>query len=198
MIEFENVDFAYVGGSTVLDGLRWALPSAGVVCLIGPSGCGKTTLLRLLAGLERPLAGRIDGLSSVRPSMVFQEDRLLPWETVLQNATAEHTARGRQRAAGWLDRLGLESHHQVFPSELSGGMRRRVAIARALAAPHDLLLLDEPFTGLDEVTWRKAAGQIVQASVGRLVVLATHLAAQAEAMGATQVHLAGPPLVIVR
>ncbi len=194
MPALERVCFGYDPGRPVLEEFSLRLPETGAVCLTGPSGCGKTTLLRLLAGLETPQRGTIAGLAGLRVAVVFQEDRLLPWETAWQNAVTSPDAGGRRRAAEWLHRLGLGESVGVRPVDLSGGMRRRVAIARALAAVPDLLLLDEPFTGLDEDTWRRAAGLIAEAGTGRLTVLVTHLAEQAAALGAPVVRLDGPPL----
>jgi len=193
---FEGVDFGYHPGHELLRSFDLALPETGVVALLGPSGCGKTTLLRLLAGLERPLAGGVVGVGDRRVAMVFQEDRLLPWETAAQNATGSPDA--GEDAVAELAALGLGSDASRYPEELSGGMKRRVAIARALAAPHDLLLLDEPFTGLDEGAWQAAADRIRADATGRLVVLVTHLPDQATAVAATVVRLAGPPLRVVR
>jgi NitT/TauT family transport system ATP-binding protein len=194
MPSFEQVDFAYTAGRLVLEGFSLELPDRGVVCLVGPSGCGKTTLLRLAAGLESPHAGRISGFQGRRAAMVFQEDRLLPWETTRQNAT---TTPSSDRATEWLVALGLGDSLDRRPGELSGGMARRVAIARALAAPHDLLLLDEPFSGLDEDTWRGAVQRILATEEGGLTLLVTHVLDQALAMGATVVRLQGLPLRVV-
>lgn len=180
MLRCERIRFGYDPGRPVLADFSLDLPAAGLAVLTGPSGCGKTTVLRLLAGLEEPQAGEIIGREGRRVSMVFQEDRLLPWESALDNAVT--TADGRERAAAYLERLGLDGDAHRLPAELSGGMRRRVAIARALAADHDLLLLDEPFTGLDEPAWRQAAQLIAEVSAGRPVVLVTHLSAHAEAL----------------
>lgn len=180
MLRCERIRFGYDPEHPVLTDFSLDLPEAGLVVLTGPSGCGKTTLLRLLAGLEDPQAGVIAGREAHRVSMVFQEDRLLPWESALANAVT--TADGRERASEYLTRLGLDGDQHRLPAELSGGMRRRVAIARALAADHDLLLLDEPFTGLDEPAWRQAATLIAEVCAGRLVVLVTHLSAHAEAL----------------
>jgi NitT/TauT family transport system ATP-binding protein len=189
----DRVDFAYDLARPVLAGFSLELPATGAVCLTGPSGCGKTTLLRLLAGLETPQGGTITGLGS-RVAMVFQEDRLLPWETAWQNAVTTPDPDATERARDWLRRLGLADSLHVRPSGLSGGMRRRVALARALAAEPDLLLLDEPFTGLDEPSWRSAAELIAGSGAGRLTVLVTHLPDQAAALGAPVVRLTGPPL----
>jgi NitT/TauT family transport system ATP-binding protein len=189
----DRVDFAYDPARPVLSGFSLELPEAGAVCLAGPSGCGKTTLLRLLAGLETPQSGTVVGLGGRRVAMVFQEDRLLPWETAWQNAVTTPDAGARERAADWLRRLGLADSLHVRPADLSGGMRRRVALARALAAEPEILLLDEPFTGLDEFSWRSAADEVAAAGV-RLIVLTTHLPEQAAALGAPTVRLSGPPL----
>lgn len=194
MLSFDRVDFGYPQAAMVLRQFSLALPARGVVCLVGPSGCGKTTALRLLAGLETPLAGTVRGRRGLRVSMVFQEDRLLPWESVVENAITDRTPQHRAEALSWLQALGLDDHLDARVTDLSGGMRRRVALARALAAPHDVLLLDEPFTGLDEPTWRSAAERITAVCPNRLVVMTTHLIQQAEAMGAEVIPLIPVPL----
>ena len=189
-VAMKNVSFAY-DAVTVCEHLSWRLPDAGVVCLWGPSGCGKTTLLRLLAGLEKPSAGAVEGVGRV--SMVFQEDRLLPWLTALENVTlteAEETA-----ARDTLRALGLTDEEMAaLPRQLSGGQQRRVALARALAADSEILLLDEPFNGLDENTWQSVVPLIAAYRKTRPVVLVTHIREQAEALGAEMVPLSGIPL----
>ncbi len=191
----ERIGFGYDPARPVLADFSLDLPETGTVCLLGPSGCGKTTLLRLLAGLVVPQSGRITGLDGRRSAVVFQEDRLLPWETAWQNAVTRPDPGQRERARDWLVRLGLGESLHVRPGELSGGMKRRVAMARALATQADLLLLDEPFTGLDEPAWRQAADLVAGAAgTDRLTVLVTHLPGQAAALGATVVRLDGPPL----
>jgi len=130
------------------------------VALLGPSGCGKSTLLRLLAGLADPTAGRIDWQGSTRPELgfVFQEPTLMPWATVLRNVTLPLELAGMRRRAAeerareWIVRVGLEGFEQAYPRTLSGGMRMRVSIARALVTRPEVLLLDEPFAALDEIT----------------------------------------------
>jgi len=142
------------------------------VCLKGVSGCGKTTVIRLLAGLETPDSGSVELSGDPQVSMVFQENRLLPWKTALENITVagadEHTA------MAWLERLGLDGEQHKLPAELSGGMRRRVAIARALANPGQLYLLDEPIQGLDDGTAGRALEEMSRALEGRTVVLVSH------------------------
>lgn len=188
-VTFENVSFAY-GNTSVLKHVNWRLPTSGVVCLWGASGCGKTTALRLLAGLEKPHGGKINGVGHV--SMVFQEDRLLPWRTALENVTLTGAGEGRTREL--LALLGLTDEEMAaYPDHLSGGQQRRVALARALAAESDILLLDEPFNGLDEGTWQDVVRLIRRVAESRPVVLVTHIPEQVLALDATVVHLGDTP-----
>ena len=188
-IGLNHVSFAY-DKTVVLQDVTWHLPPHGVVCLWGPSGCGKTTLLRLLAGLEKPQTGRIDGIGRV--SMVFQEDRLLPWRTALENVTTV----GADEDASYrlLSALGLSAEElHALPAHLSGGQQRRVALARALAVQSDVLLLDEPFNGLDEDRWQDVVPLILAAAESRPVVMVTHIREQVQALNATVVHLTEAP-----
>ena len=186
----KNLSFAY-GNTPVLQDVTWQLPDHGVVCLWGPSGCGKTTLLRLLAGLEQPQSGTVEGVRRV--SMVFQEDRLLPWMSVLQNVMV--TGAEEYVARHYLLSVGLtEVELYALPKQLSGGQQRRVALARALAVKSDMLLLDEPFNGLDEDTWQNVVPQILSYARHKPVVLVTHIREQAEALGATLIPMAAIPL----
>lgn len=189
-ITMKNVTFAY-GTTHICEGLSWTLPETGAVCLWGASGCGKTTLLRLLAGLEKPQIGVIEP-SGYRVSMVFQEERLLPWLTVRQNAALACDDAARIDAL--LDAVGLADYADSTPDAISGGQQRRVALARALAADSDLLLLDEPFTGLDEETKALVLPLIREAANTHPVVLVTHIAAEAEALNAAIIPLDGLPL----
>ena len=186
-----NVNFSY-GKTPVCRDLSWRLPERGVVCLWGPSGCGKTTLLRLLAGLEKPAAGTVLRPAAGRISMVFQEDRLLPWMTALENVMLPGA--DPETASAVLTRLGLGEALHSLPPQLSGGQQRRVAIARALASPADLLLLDEPFNGLDEASWRQVVPDILAQAEKKPVVLVTHVRQHAEALGARILELDAAPL----
>ncbi|MBQ4612188.1 MAG: ATP-binding cassette domain-containing protein [Clostridia bacterium] len=188
-IAMHDIHFAY-GDKVICDKLNWALPKTGVVCLWGASGCGKTTLLRLLVGLEKAQSGTVDAPSAV--SMVFQEDRLLPWKTVWENASL--ACADAVRVATLLETVGLADHRDRYPNELSGGQQRRVALVRALAAESELLLLDEPFNGLDEQAQKTVLPLIKAVAATRPVVLVTHIAAQAEALGAAVIELKGTPL----
>ncbi len=179
MIELKNVSFSY-GDKAVLNRLSLAIPPQARIALMGPSGCGKTTLLRLIMGLEKPQKGQI--LNRPHPvAAVFQEDRLLKHLTVLENtALAEGDT---AKAAEILSELGLGDELQSSPASLSGGMRRRVAIARALCTPSRLLILDEPFNGLDEQTKAHTAKVILKHWQGAILAV-THLQEEAELLGA--------------
>ena len=188
-VKFEKVSFSY-GATKVLQQVDWQVPDKGVLCLWGPSGCGKTTALRLLAGLARPTSGKVSGVNRV--AMVFQEDRLLPWRSALENVTL--VGADDVTARDLLSALGLtEEEMAALPAHLSGGQQRRVALARALAAECDLLLLDEPFNGLDEGTWQDVVPLIRQAAQKRPVVLVTHIREQVLALDAAVVHLGEAP-----
>ena len=163
------------GENRVLDRLSWTFPGGQISCVQGPSGCGKTTLLRLIAGLEAPDSGEIRGADGKKISAVFQENRLL------ENLTAEKnillTAKpgfARTDARALLDELGLPDAAQRRVRELSGGMQRRVAVARSLAADYELLLLDEPLTGLDGETRLQVLRRIQANLKGRTAIWITH------------------------
>lgn len=137
------------GEKTVLDRFSLNIPDRGVTALTGPSGCGKTTLLRVLAGLERPQGGSIEGITPRDTAILFQDDRLLPWRTVEQHLTDVLPRERRGEAPALLALAELEGEEASLPAALSGGMGRRLALARCLALPARLYLLDEPFAGVD-------------------------------------------------
>ena len=134
------------GDKAVLSRFSLTLPDRGITALSGPSGCGKTTLLRVMAGLER--GGGTVSLPG-RAALLFQEDRLLPWLTAEQNIAAVLPRPLRSEAGRFLALTELEEEGGAYPGELSGGMGRRLSLARALALGREVLLLDEPFTGVD-------------------------------------------------
>jgi NitT/TauT family transport system ATP-binding protein len=165
MIRFSEIEKSYVRQNTgrieqVLRGFDLEIEAGELVALVGPSGVGKTTLLHIAAGLERPDGGRIDtgaGELPVRLGMVFQQPRLLDWRTVKANVELVAKAAGRTTATAvdLLTQVGLRDHLDAFPAALSGGQRQRVAIARAFSIEPEILLLDEPFSALDELTARR-------------------------------------------
>lgn len=168
MIEAKGLRLRF-GDKEVIQDLSFSLPAEGVFAIRGNSGTGKTTLLRLLAGLIPPSAGSVTGLSDTRIGVVFQQDRLLPWRTAIENVAEVSDG---ERAAALLAKLGLSDAMDLYPRELSGGMARRVAIARAMAYSDEALFLDEPFTGLDETAKEAAAALLKEAA--RLIVMVSH------------------------
>lgn len=179
-IRIEHLTKSY-GAHAALKNFSATLSLEGVTVLRGVSGAGKTTLFRLMLGLETPDEGTITGMEQKKPAVVFQEDRLLPWATALENVSL---VADKTRAEQALSRLGLCDNLCQLPRELSGGMKRRVAIARAIAYQGDILFLDEPFTGLDEENKQIAAGALMDANVP--IVVITHDDAEAELFGPHQ------------
>jgi len=164
MIALKGIGKRFANGTEALRDLSFSVAEGEFVSLLGPSGCGKSTALRLVAGLLEPDTGHIR-FSQERPEIgfVFQEPTLMPWADALTNTRLpldlKHVSRsdGNARAIAALKRVGLAGFEQAYPRELSGGMKMRVSLARALAAQPKLLLLDEPFAALDEIT-RNALG----------------------------------------
>lgn len=185
-IEIHDV-FKSFGDKKALEGISTVFPGGSVSCIMGESGCGKTTLLNILLGLSRPDSGSISGLPSLA-SAVFQEDRLCVDFSVRTNVRI--TARAGttpQDISLALAALGLEGNEKTPVRELSGGMKRRVALARALLADGELIILDEPFTGLDEANRDAAAEFILNNRRGRTVIFVTHDKSDIARMGAVKV-----------
>ena len=193
------------GRLPVLDGLSFAVAQGEFLCLVGPSGCGKTTLMRLIAGLERPTTGRVRlaGEDVARPrravGIVFQEPTLMAWRTVEANVALplEVDGHGRQEARrearGLLNLVGLSGFEQVHPAQLSGGMAQRVALARALIHDPRILLLDEPFGALDALTRERMGRELLRIWRARrkTVVMVTHSVSEAVFL-ADRVLVLGP------
>jgi NitT/TauT family transport system ATP-binding protein len=166
-IAIRGVSRTFPGGVEAIRNLDLNVAAGEFVAILGPSGCGKSTLLRIIAGLDRPTAGEIwyhdtayerFGEHLPRTAFVFQDAHLLPWRTVLRNValplelwkkSGEH-CEARARAA--IEQVGLSDAIDRYPAQLSGGMRMRASLARALVNDPELLLLDEPFAALDEIT----------------------------------------------
>lgn len=149
---------------TVLEHVNFSVDNDEFVCLVGPSGCGKSTILRIIAGLEKADSGEIlfHGQPQTAPNpkitMIFQLFGLLPWKTALENVEVPLEVHGMKKEArvktamNYLTMVGLEGFENTYPHDLSGGMKQRVGIARALALQPEVLLMDEPFSSLDELT----------------------------------------------
>ena len=182
MIDINKITFAY-GDKTILRDYTLHVGKGERICLFAPSGSGKTTLLRLIAGLEQPDSGEIK--LGGRVNYLFQEDRLLPWLTITENLTLVGADKARAREV--LGQVGLEEYDK-YPDELSGGMRRRVAIARSVCAGGDILLLDEPFTGLDAGLRDTCAELLKREFADAAVIMITHDREDAEFMGAEIVN----------
>ena len=184
MLELKNVSLAF-GDKTVFSGLNLRLDAGERCAVMGPSGCGKTSLLRLAAGLLTASAGTVTrGTTEV--AVCFQEPRLLPWRTAAENVNLvlSDSAATIPAAEAWLSRLGLDaSAARQYPAELSGGMQQRSALARTLAQRGELLLLDEPFKALDEALREQVIRLVSAESAGAAVLLVTHDAREAEALG---------------
>ena len=138
-----------------LDRLDLTVEEGEFLCLVGPSGSGKTTLLRILAGLDRGFTGQLRLPPALHSAIVFQEPRLMPWLTVLDNmllVAGPGDAAARERTLALLEEVDIAGFADAYPGQLSGGMQRRVALARALLVAPELLLMDEPFVSLDMPT----------------------------------------------
>jgi NitT/TauT family transport system ATP-binding protein len=165
MVIARNLDRVFAGGLAALEALNFEIARGAFVAIVGPSGCGKSTLLRIVAGLLEPTGGELvvkrnvdaAGREAV-PAFVFQDPTLLPWRRVDGNTSLPlelqrlPRAEIRQRVADALQLVGLEHYAHLFPRQLSGGMRMRASIARALVTSPELLLMDEPFAALDEIS----------------------------------------------
>jgi len=196
-IRIENLTVGYDGNILFKD-YNLTLPGSGCVCFFGASGSGKTTLLRVIAGMKKPLAGSVSfEWQSEKPApqdsvrireertaaaiaCVFQEDRLIPWLTALENVAfvirskSPKTKKADETAGKCLEAVGLEDAAGQYPRQLSGGMKQRVNIARALAFDAPVILLDEPFKGLDDAIKEKIIRLFLDLKKERLILLVTH------------------------
>ncbi len=185
ILTLREVDKTFNGGVVALRRMNMTVGEGDFISLLGPSGCGKSTALRLIAGLMRPTLGRIDWEGGAGPDdlgVVFQEPTLMPWATVAQNVWLPFRLRGKSlratlpRIREVLALVGLEKFEDAYPRELSGGMKMRVSIARALATGPRLILMDEPFAALDEITRQRLNDDLLalKAQLGATVIFVTH------------------------
>jgi len=180
----------------VLSDFSLRLPEHGIIGLSGPSGCGKTTFLHIMAGLIEPDSGSITGLAGKKTGVVFQEDRLLPWLTAQENI--DLIVKNSTLTQQWLDAIQLSDKADSYPSELSGGMKRRLALARALAFDCDLLLMDEPFQGLDEMLKETLYPLVRDAALTKPVVMVSHDITELNNLANQLYQAAGTPMTVER
>jgi ABC-type nitrate/sulfonate/bicarbonate transport system ATPase subunit len=190
----------------VLDHIHLEFQNGEMVCILGPSGCGKSTLLKIMAGFEPPSEGRvlIDDRAVTRPGsdhiFVFQHNGLLPWMTVWQNVglglrhMTDRKAKA-ERVMEFVEMVELEGFEHHYPHQLSGGMQRRAELARALAVNPDILIMDEPFSGLDFLTHMKMREEVVNMHefIGKTTIVVTHDIDDALIMGDRIIVMSGQP-----
>ncbi|MFN6977847.1 MAG: ABC transporter ATP-binding protein [Gemmobacter sp.] len=185
LLSMQGVDKTFNGGIVALRRMALTVNEGDFVSLLGPSGCGKSTALRLIAGLSHPTAGRIVWEGGQRQGdlgVVFQEPTLMPWATVAENVWLPFRLRGKSyfsvqaEVREALRLVGLEAFLKAYPRELSGGMKMRVSIARALVTRPRLILMDEPFAALDEITRHRLNTDLLalKARIGCTVIFVTH------------------------
>jgi NitT/TauT family transport system ATP-binding protein len=206
-IELDQVDKRFANGVEAVRSLSIVVAPGQFVSLLGPSGCGKSTVLRLIAGLEQPSVGhvRLDGQPaqsrSAAMSYVFQDSTLMPWASALDNVALPLRIGGaarpaaRQKAEQALAAVGLGDRANAYPTELSGGMKMRVSLARALVTRPAVLLLDEPFAALDEITRHRLNDELL-ALWGEQIptaVFVTHSVFEAVYLSQRVLVMGGPP-----
>ena len=174
------------GAKAVLNDISLAFPEKGTVSLEGASGSGKTTLLRLICGLEKPDAGSITGTKELRFTALFQENRLIETRSVLWNLRLVcKKGTDKSELLRHLKLVGLENEADTIVADLSGGMARRAALVRAILAEGDVLLLDEPFKGLDDATRTAAVNYVKKCAPDRLILLVSHDSRDADDLNAS-------------
>jgi NitT/TauT family transport system ATP-binding protein len=181
IVSLRNVGKTFERGTVALDGLSLAVRDGEFVSLLGPSGCGKSTALRIIAGLSAPSTGVVEGPAG-KIGFVFQEPTLMPWADVAANVrlplklSHRDDTQSQAAVAQALGQVGLSDFANAFPRELSGGMKMRTSIARALVTEPQLLLMDEPFAALDEITRFKLNNDLLTLwqALRRTVIFVTH------------------------
>ena len=191
-VKIRNIQKAF-GAKEVLNGIDLTLEDDGIYCLMGPSGMGKTTLLRIMMDLEDPDSGMIEGLGKNDIAVMFQENRLLEWMDAVNNVAVMRKEEKKADAKKKIEEnlkliLPEDCLHQPV-AQLSGGMKRRVALARAMNFPSKLIILDEPFTGLDRQTKMEVIDYILEMRAGRILLVATHGVDDAALLGAKIIRL---------
>ena len=209
VLEMQGVDKTFNGAVMALRHMSLTVNEGDFISLLGPSGCGKSTALRLISGLMPPTAGRIawqGGVHAGDLGMVFQEPTLMPWATVAQNVWLPFRLQGtpfrtvEPRIIEALALVGLDTFAGAYPRELSGGMKMRVSIARALVTNPRLILMDEPFAALDEITRQKLNNDLLalKAKIGCTVIFVTHSVFESVFLSDRVVIMAARPGRVIR
>jgi len=209
VLEMQGVDKTFNGAVMALRHMSLTVNEGDFISLLGPSGCGKSTALRLISGLMPPTAGRIawqGGVHAGDLGMVFQEPTLMPWASVAQNVWLPFRLQGtpfrtvEPRIIEALALVGLDTFAGAYPRELSGGMKMRVSIARALVTNPRLILMDEPFAALDEITRQKLNNDLLalKAKIGCTVIFVTHSVFESVFLSDRVVIMAARPGRVIR
>ena len=209
VLRMREVDKTFAGNVAALRRMSMEVRRGDFVSLLGPSGCGKSTALRLVAGLMRPTVGRIEWEGDAHVGtigVVFQEPTLMPWATVERNVWLPFRLRGasfaasRDRVAEALALVGLSGFERRYPRELSGGMKMRVSIARALVTSPRLILMDEPFAALDEITRQRLNDDLLAlvSQTGATVIFVTHSVFESVFLSSRILVMAARPGRVIR
>jgi NitT/TauT family transport system ATP-binding protein len=201
LLALRGVGMRFPNGTRALERFDLEVSRGEFLSLLGPSGCGKSTVLRLVAGLAAPTEGQVVRPGGMRVAVVFQEPTLMPWASAFDNVwlplrlAGRSAAEVRDEVMAVLARVGLADFANAFPRELSGGMRMRVSIARALVTRPELLLLDEPFAALDEITRGRLDDDLLELwrEHGLTVLFVTHSVYEAVYLSTRIAVLAGRP-----
>lgn len=209
ILSMSHVDKVFGRDIVALRDMNLEVRKGDFISLLGPSGCGKSTALRLIAELIHPTAGSIkwaNGRTDGALAVVLQEPTLMPWATVADNVWLPFRLQGKRRARVWddikeiLSLVGLSGFEDAYPRELSGGMKMRVSIARALATKPKLILMDEPFAALDEITRFKLNNDLLElkSKIGCTVVFVTHSVFESVFLSDRIVIMASRPGRVIR
>jgi len=214
-LKLKNLEKRYTIGKRsveVIDDVSFSVKRREAIAIVGPSGCGKTTLIRMIAGLERPTKGTIThkGKLVKRPtegiSMIFESFALLPWKTVLENVELALLDKSKDErvklAKSYIDLVGLDGFEESYPRELSAGMKQRVGIARAISRNPEILLMDEPFDRLDPLTAANLKNEVLRLFNARklnpnVLIMITHKIEEAVYMSNRVIVLSKRPTKVI-